>query len=552
MTTEHTTTTTRIDNGRYRQILRFFGGMIAHFILWDIVGGRIPLLRHWVRRSRSHRFRQWARRFRQMAIHMGGVMIKLGQFLSARVDVLPPEITDELMGLQDEVPPEDPQRILAVLRQELGDVNAYFAHVEEAPVAAASLGQVHRAWLLPSDPVAELGQAVMVKVQRPFIEHIVHTDLTALRVVARWIMRYGPIRRRANVPALMEEFAETLWQELDYEAEAEHAERFAEMYANSDQVYIPAVYRQHSTGRVIVLEDVTGIKITDLEGMQAAQIDPVTVADVVLRTYFDQIFKEGFFHADPHPGNLFVRPREDLPWQPEDGPRPFWLVFVDFGMVGRVPDMMLENLRQVLVSVTQRDARRLTEAYDNLGFFLPEADLERIIEVQSIVLNRIWGRKLLELARPDPEEMQEMWQEFRDVLFGFPFQIPQNFIYLGRAMGMVSGLVSQLNPEINPWYYIELYGEELLQEQVVREFTLETAVDLLRPYLSTPAQLRRLLDLVENGRLRVKTSPDRETMRRLERLERRLTWLNWSLLSAASLISITLWRLFNRENDKKE
>jgi len=263
-----------IDTGRYRIILFFFGRMIAHLIVWDVLGGRIPLVRTRTRRSRPARFRRWSRRFRLMAIRMGGVMIKLGQFLSARVDVLPPEITEELQGLQDEVPAEAAWRIWSVLEGELGDLAARFAHIETEPLAAASLGQVYRAWLLPSNPDDERGEAVVIKVQRPNIENLVRTDLAALQVVARWTMRYRPIRRRANVPELMNEFAGTLWEELDYEAEAANALRFAEMAVNNERVYIPAVYQEHSTRRVIVLEDVEAIKITDVEKMVAAGINP--------------------------------------------------------------------------------------------------------------------------------------------------------------------------------------------------------------------------------------------------------------------------------------
>ncbi len=510
--------------------------------------GRVPLVRNWVRQSRPERFRRWARRFRVLAVDMGGVMIKLGQFFSSRVDVLPPEITDELQGLQDEVPPEAWPDIQAVLRAELGTSNGRFARIEEEPLAAASLGQAHRAWLPPNEPGKTLGESVVVKVQRPFIEQIVRTDMSALKVVARWTMYYPPISRRADVPALMEEFGATLWEELDYVSEADNAERFAEMYAGSEEIIIPAVYREHSTARVIVLEDVEAIKITDTEAMAAAGIDPKLVAERLLETYFLQIFKEGFFHADPHPGNLFVRPYPESIWDPSE-PRQFWLVFIDFGMVGRVPDLMGDNLRKVLVSVTQRDAQQITEAYNDMGFFLPNADLDRITEAQNKVLDRIWGRNLLELARPDPQEMQELGFEFRDLLFEFPFQVPQDFIYLGRCLGMVSGLVSLLDPEINPWYQIEKFGQELIQSQDVREFSVEAAWQLVRPYLSTPIRVQKLLATVEKGRLQVQSVPDRETLRRLDRIEKRLGQIAWSIFGAAGMISAALFYLFRRKGE---
>jgi predicted unusual protein kinase regulating ubiquinone biosynthesis (AarF/ABC1/UbiB family) len=537
-----------IDKQRYRTILTFFARVIAHFIWWDLIFARIPFIGAQARLSRPRRFRMLARRFRGLAVMMGGVMIKLGQFLSTRVDVLPPEITDELKGLQDEVPPETPAHIFTVLNEDLGDLDDRFARIEQQPLAAASLGQAHRAWLLPEDDSSELGAPVVVKIRRPGIENLVATDLAALHIVARWFMRYPPIRKRADVPALMGEFADTLEEELDYGSEADNAERFAAMYADSSNVYIPSVYREHSTERVIVLEDVTAIKIVDMDGMVEAGIDTKEVASVMLETYFGQIFKEGFFHADPHPGNLFVRPYPDELWDREEHEkRPFWLIFVDFGMVGRVPELMGENLRKMLVSVSTRDARALTDAFQDLGFFLPDADLERITEVLIIMLDRIWGRKLLDLAQPDPREVQELSREFRDLLFDFPFQVPQDFIYLGRAIGMVSGLVTQLNPEINPWYYLEKFGRELISEQPVRAITWQTAVEAIRPYLETPDQVRRVLKMLETGRLKVQTVEDKENT---HRLEKRLNQLSWSILGAAGILSSTL--LYLNRKDKKE
>jgi predicted unusual protein kinase regulating ubiquinone biosynthesis (AarF/ABC1/UbiB family) len=576
-----------IDRGRYRKILWFFGRVILHLVWWDLLVGR--LVKGRVRRTRPERFRRISRRFRALAIEMGGVMIKLGQFLSARVDVLPVEVTEELAGLQDEVPAVPGEQIQVVLRQELGDLSARFAHFEMVPQAAASLGQAHRAWLRRGGEAGigglgdeegnsgELGgtrgnsrregelssvngeaegrgRAVVVKVQRPGIERLVETDLAALRVVARWAMRYPPIRRRANVPALMEEFAGTLREELDYKLEASNAERLAKIFSDDPGIKIPAIYHEHSTGRVLTLENVEGIKIADVEGLAAAGIDPKAVAERLFDSYFRQIFKEGFFHADPHPGNLFVLPALDsnegreVRSEAEEsstqssvlGPRSFILVFIDFGMVGRIPAGMRENLQKVLVSVTRRDARALTEAYNDLGFFLPGSDLERINEAQAVLLDHLWGRNLLELANPDPAEVQALGKEFRDILFDFPFQIPQDFIYLGRTLGMLSGLVSRLDPTINPWRQIEKFGRELLSGREGVQLGWETVLSYLRPLLAVPDQVQRVLAAAEGGRLRVQTVPDRQVMRRMERLERRVGQLNWSVLAGAMLFSGTL------------
>ena len=535
-----------IDQLRYRRILRFFAGVIANIIWWDLMMGRVPMTRQRVVSSRPQRLRHIAREFRGLAIEMGGVMIKLGQFLSSRVDVLPIEVTQELQGLQDEVPPADSEQVFALLREQLGDLNRRFVNIERQPLAAASLGQVYRARLRPAG-AAEVVR-VVVKVQRPGIEDLVRTDLAALRVVARWTMRYKPIRKRANVPALLEEFARTLWQELDYRAEADNAEQFAEIHADDPRIQIPRVYREHSTARVVVLEDVEALKIGDTAALAAAGIDTKDVAELLLEAYFKQIFVAEFFHADPHPGNLFVRPRPTA--EPTgDAPPDFQLVFVDFGMAVRLPKAMGENLRKVLIGVTQRDSRQLVEAYRDLGFFLPGADVERITEAHEAILDQIYGRNLLDLTQPDPREIEAIGREFRDLLFDFPFQIPQDFIYLGRALGMISGLVSTLDPHINPWRQIERYGQQLLRGQSFQQFRdmrLAGVVELLRPFLDTPARIQRLLEEAEKGRLRVQLKSDRDAVRQQERLEKRVGQLAWSIISGAGILSATLIYLERR------
>jgi predicted unusual protein kinase regulating ubiquinone biosynthesis (AarF/ABC1/UbiB family) len=545
---ERPLTDEHIDQARYRRILRFFASVIASIIWWDLAVGRVPIARNRALSTRPQRLRQLSRDFRALAVEMGGVLIKLGQFLSTRVDVLPLEVTEELQGLQDEVPPADSRAVFALLRGELGNLSERFCDIDEEPLAAASLGQVYRARLrLDGGP----GPKVVIKVQRPGIEDTVRTDLAALRVVSRWVMRYRPIGRRANVPALMEEFAHTLWQELDYRAEADHADRFAQIHSDDARVYIPAVYRQHSTGRVVVLEDVESIRIDDVSALRQAGVDPKSVADVLLEAYFKQIFVAEFFHADPHPGNLFVRPLPANPTAP-DAPRPFQVVFIDFGMAVTVPAAVGESLRKLVIGVTQRNAVELVGAFRDLGFLLPGADFDRIVEAAETILDRVWGRNLLQLARPDPREVEELGREFRDLLYAFPFQVPQDFIYLGRALGMISGLVSTLDPDINPWRQIERYGQTLIRNrnlQPLRDGNFESLLELLRPYFDLPFRLQRLFEDAEKGRLKVQLRADRETLRHQERLEKRVGQLGWSILGAASILSATLIYL-NRRRDR--
>jgi predicted unusual protein kinase regulating ubiquinone biosynthesis (AarF/ABC1/UbiB family) len=239
-------------------------------------------------------------------------MIKVGQFLSTRVDVLPQEITGELAGLQDEVPPDDFADIRRVAEAEFGlPLEEKYCDFSQTPLAAASLGQVHKAKVssIPNQPepafTEEGSQDVVVKIQRPGIEAIIDTDLAALRTVGSWLHRYPPIRRRADIPALLNEFTRILYEEVDYEAEGRNAETFAVNFQGEDGVRVPGVVWSHSTRRVLTLQNVWGIKITDYEAISAAGIDRREVASRLLDTYLKQIFEDGFFHAD-HTRNLFV------------------------------------------------------------------------------------------------------------------------------------------------------------------------------------------------------------------------------------------------------
>ncbi|MEM8863173.1 MAG: AarF/UbiB family protein [Chloroflexota bacterium] len=508
-----------IDRPRYRKIVTFFGGAILHFAFFDVLIGRIPGIRWAILRTRPNRMRRYARRFRDLAIEMGGVMIKLGQFLSARVDVLPLEVTMELLGLQDTVPAIPLPVIKRALRTEFGDLEDSFYEVEMEPLAAASLGQTMRAWL--KDENGERGAAVVIKVLRPGIEAIVHTDLAALDTVAPWLMRYKPIAKRADVPDIMEEFGKTLWEELDYEQEVRSIKRFDDIFANHPHIYIPEAYEELSTSRAIVLENVENMKINDLDGIVAAGIDEKQVANDLIEAYLFQLFKHGIFHADPHPGNIFIRavgPELTDEERAAGKYRKHQIIFIDFGMIGRLPSDLRQNMGQVLIGLVQNDGRRIVNAYNQMGFFLPGTDLERIIEAQNYVMELLDGRNLMEMANPDPDEVRELGMEFRDILFDLPFQVPQNFVYLGRALGILSGIASGLHPTINPWYSIQAYGMELLNLEQQLDFSfdsLESVLKRVQPYLRLPGQIQRVVNAAENGKLRLTTN-DPNAARRLD------------------------------------
>ena len=399
---------------RYRHILWFFGRIIINFIWWDIFIPRVGL-RRISRRTRPRRIRKAAAAFRVEAIRMGGVMIKIGQFLSARLDVLPQEITDELSGLQDEVKPELFENIRGEIEREFScSIEEKFTYFEQIPVASASIGQVHQAKIRcqSQDGLEDENRLldVVVKVQRPDIDEIVRTDLAALKVVGGWLYRYPPIHKRANVPELLEEFSRSLYEEIDYIHEGKNAEIFAQNFEGHSDIRVPAVHWDYTTRKVLTLEDVRSIKITDYAAIDAAGIDRVEVAERLIQIYFQQIFEDHFFHADPHPGNLFVHPLDEAG---DDGKLKWELVFVDFGMTGVLPKSIQTGLKEMLVGIGTRDSARVVRSFQTLDFLLPEADISMLEKAASRMFESFWGKSTSEMMHMHRDEAIKFAYEFR-------------------------------------------------------------------------------------------------------------------------------------------
>lgn len=517
---------------RYWRIVFFFGGVTAGFILWEIVLRRLGLGRL-VARTRAERGRRAAVRFRALAISMGGLMIKVGQFLSARLDVLPPEITRELAGLQDEVPPETFAAISEVAASELAlSLAEHYAWFDSEPLAAASLGQVHRARLREPDAVAAGFDAVVVKVQRPHIQQVIEVDLSALRRVGGWLQRYRPIATRADAPALVEEFAATTLAELDYLAEADHAERFAANFADDPRISVPAVVRGLTARRVLTLQDVTAIRLADHDAITAAGIDRAEVAAVLADAYLQQIFVDGFFHADPHPGNLFVTPRPDA----APGTPAWTLTFVDFGMVGTVPENLRAGLREGIIAVGTRDATRMVTAMKQLDVLLPSADLTAIERATQQAFERVGGLTMEQLRDIDEAEMIRFGLQFQELILEMPFQLPENLLLLGRCIGILSGICTGLDPRFNIWATITPYATRLLADEgasVAATLVAEVGA-WARVVIGLPKRADRVLALAERGELSVAT-PSLDL--RVRRLERSLARTNGVLVFGAVLLS---------------
>ncbi|MBM7410382.1 putative unusual protein kinase regulating ubiquinone biosynthesis (AarF/ABC1/UbiB family) [Clavibacter michiganensis] len=521
---------------RYRRILRFAAWNLAVTWWYELFLPRVGL-RRIADRTRTRRMKLFARRFRVLAVELGGLMIKVGQFMSSRLDVLPPEITAELEDLQDEVPAVPFPEIRALAERELGmPLAAAFAWVDETPVAAASLGQAHRAILGPVDSADTGLTGAVIKVQRPGIDDIVRIDLAALRRIGGWLTHVRLVSDRVDAPALVEEFAETSLEEIDYLHEARSSARFQEMFAADERVAVPEIVWERSTRRVLTLEDVTAIKITDHAGLLAAGIDPVDVAPVFAAVMFDQLFADGFFHADPHPGNVFVTPVTD--GSVEQG---WTLTFIDFGMMGEVPPSTRRGLRKMLIAAASRDGKGLVDAARDIGVLLPSADTTQLELAMTRLFARFGGLGFAELREVDPREFRAFANEFQEVVRTLPFQLPDDFLLIIRAMSLTSGVCSALDPAFNLWDSVEPYAQRLIREErgnVVRDLgtrVSDTAGTLAR----LPGRLDALLTRIDDGALPI-SDPTLE--RRVGALERTLRRAVSALVFAGLLAGGVLLR----------
>lgn len=510
---------------RSRRILVFAARQLVQIWWFELVLPKLGL-GGIADRSRERRMRRLAERFRALAVDLGGLMIKVGQFLSARLDVLPPEITSELAGLQDEVPAVPFPEIRALAEAELGaPLERVYARFDEIPVAAASLGQAHRARLAAGDAADTGLDEVVVKVQRPGIEQIVAVDLAALRRVAGWLRRVRVVADHVDAPALVEEFAQTSREEIDYVHEAQNAERFAESFADEPRVNAPAVVWERTTRRVLTLEDVTAIKINDTDALRAAGISPADVARVFAEVMFDQVFTHAFVHADPHPGNIFVTPRADGPTG-DAGARgiPWRLTFVDFGMMAEVPGELRAGLRSLVIAVASRDGHGMIEAAHEIGVLMPSADTAELERALTQLFERFGGMGFAQLKDVDPREFRDFGVEFGDVMRSLPLQLPEHLLLLIRAMALTSGMCSALDPEFNVWDAVEPYATQLLNEErgdVVQEL-FGQAVTSAGLMWGMPKRVDALITKADQGRMSFDTSRLERRLDRLEGVARRI------------------------------
>ncbi|WP_276254528.1 ABC1 kinase family protein [Halomontanus rarus] len=411
--------------------------------------------------------RRRAQRLLDSLLTLGPTFIKLGQLLSTRPDVLPPEYIEVLSALQDEVPPADWTNARVVLEEELGPIDERFAEFETEAISGASLGQVYRARvdaraMGENEDHAEDAMDVAVKVRRPGIEELVEADLRVVRWSLPILMRFVGESRAFSLENLADEFARTIREEMDYEREATMLAEIRSNFAADDRFVIPAVVDSHSSARVLTMEYVPGTKINDVAKLDEKGIDRGQIAEHLERSYLQMIIDDGVYHADPHPGNLAVT---------DDGA----IVFYDFGMSGRVDEFVQEKIVDFYIAVANQDIDAILDALIEIGTLSPEADRQVMAEVMELAIADARGESI------EQYRVQQIVGQIEDSIYEFPFRLPANLALVLRVATVVEGVCVTLDPDFD---FIdtatEYLTEEGYREESIRQYLSESGQQVRR------------------------------------------------------------------------
>ena len=444
---------------------------------------------------------------------LGPTFIKLGQILSTRPDVLPAEYIEALSQLQDDVPPAPWAESEAVLEEELGPVDEVFDEFDREPISGASLGQVY---------VAEYdGQTVAVKVRRPGIEELVNADLKVIKWSVPLLVRFVGQGQAFSLENLADEFDKTINQEMDYERERRVLTQIKENFADNDRVVIPEPVHRASTGRVLTMEYVPGVKISDVETLDEKGIDRTELATTLQRIYLQMIAEDGVFHADPHPGNLAVT---------DDGA----VVFYDFGMSGRVDPFVQEKIIDFYVAVADQNIDAILDALVEMGTLSPEADRDVMADVMELAIADVRGEDI------EQYRVQQVIEQVESTIYDFPLRLPQNMALVLRVATVVEGVCVTLDPEFD---FIEVATEYLGEQGYLEETAqryVEDAAGQVREtteaLFTVPPKLDSVLDSVQRESLTVNVNLEDDNDV-LDRLAKRLSY---SILTAVGLLSAAI------------
>lgn len=362
-----------------------------------------------------------AAELRKILTTLGPTYIKVGQALSTRPDLIRQDFLDELIRLQDQLPAFDNRIAFEIIESDLGSsIDEVYREFSPNPIAAASLGQVYKAKL-------HTGEDVAVKVQRPNLRPKLSLDLYLMRKIAAWVEPWLPLNLGHDLSLIVDEFGIKLFEEINYLNEAKNAAKFAENFAGDPEVKVPVIYNEYSSSRILTLEWIDGIKLTDLEKLEAAGLDADSLIKIGVTSGLRQLLEFGFFHADPHPGNLFAT---------LDGR----MAYIDFGMMDQLSESMKETIASAVVELINKDYQGLAQDFVNLGFLTPDTDIRPIVPALEIVLGNAVGESVGDF------NFKTITDEFSGLMYEYPFRLPAKFALIIRSLITQEGLALSLNP----------------------------------------------------------------------------------------------------------
>ena len=513
-----TPTRARNHHRRYRQIVDIIGRHGLGFILGSHgPDDLLPFRKSPTSPNGPHHISR-PEHLRLAIEELGATFIKLGQILSTRGDLLPAPYLDELARLQDGIPPMSSDAVRKTLQEELGrPIEETFATFDIAPLASASIGEAHAATLHD-------GTEVVVKLRRPGVVEQVEEDLRILMDLAAIAERRWVVAKQYDLIAITQEFAQTLREELDYLHEGRNVERFAANFADDPSVHIPRVFWETTTSRILTLERIRGTKISEVETLEAAGLNRRGLADHATRILLTMILEYGFFHADPHPGNVFVE---------ADGR----IALIDFGMTGEIEQPTQDVLLRLLLAISRKDAGRLADVVLELGRTRMHVDRNGLRRDMQRMLDRYCDQSLGNV------KLTAMLNELLTILRWHHLRLSPDLALLVKTLGMSEGLGVRLDPHFNLMDVYIPYTEDLLQRRFsFRKWAgqmMLTGIDALEMAMALPQQLRHVLGDIERGGFEVNVQPQsfEPYLERMEQLTNRLTL---GILAAAFTVGLAL------------
>lgn len=424
-----------------------------------------------------------SRRLRLVLEELGPTFIKLGQLLSTRSDLLPADYISELSKLQDEVPPFSFDKVRERVQMELGaNLEDIFASFEREPLAAASIGQVHRAQL-------KTGEKVVVKIQRPGINAIIDVDIEILYDLAGLVDRHSPWGHNYKLVDVVEEFDRILHEELDFNTEGRHTETFRQNFGDDPNISAPSIKWEYTSGKILTMEYMEGIKLTRPEKLDSNGLDKKIVARRLANAMLRQIFMHGFFHADPHPGNLQVMPGEKI-------------IFMDFGIVGRLDEEVRDKIANLVLGLINRKTQEIVRAIISLGVVPGGTDFTALRRDIDRLRQKYYEIPLREIS------LSESLGDIMKIAFHHNIRVPTEFTLLVKALITVEGIAVELDPRLSIVEVVEPLGKQLLAQRFslpgMQKLLVENINEYHNMFIRLPRHLNQFLDLASNGELKVK------------------------------------------------